>query len=374
MRISYSALDSFLVCPAKYKFSEIDKIKSSKSKEAVFGTLIHSSLRLIHDNKRLIPPTEEEILKFFTNSWNKGIYSSEAEESVAFGQGVQILKDYYAKNYPTKFHVIDLESFFETPIEDGSETHFVTGIIDRIDKLKDDTYEVIDYKTSRSLPSQKKVDDNLQLSIYHLGLLNRWPTLAPRPVKLSLYFVKHGEKLTTTKGKDDAAKTKERILEIIDQIKESDFAPQPNALCDWCDFQPYCPYYSHKFKKVELVDDKKVKSAVDEFLDIKERNKKDDARMAELAELINRYCDEQKLERVFGGNGYVSRQWQERYSYDDKKISEALKAIGKLEEFLTVDVKKLSKKIDSFTRDEKKKIEEARNKKKFKVLSAKKKS
>ena len=114
MRISYSALDSFLVCPAKYKFSEIDKIKTSKSKEAIFGTLIHETLRLVHDPKRLVPPSEEEMLKFFTNSWNKGIYSSEAEEAVAFEQGIRILKEYYAKNYPANFHIIDLESFLRS--------------------------------------------------------------------------------------------------------------------------------------------------------------------------------------------------------------------------------------------------------------------
>lgn len=371
MRISYSTLNSFLICPAKYKFSEIDKIKSAKSKEAIFGTLIHSSLRMIHDPKRLIPPTEEEILKYFTNSWNKSIYSSEAEEAIAFEQGVRILKDYYAKNYPTKFHIVDLESHFEASVDDGSEKHSITGIIDRIDKLNDGTMEVIDYKTSRSLPAQKSVDDNLQLSIYHLGLLNRWPALAPRPVKLSLYFVKHGEKLTTVKNSDDAAKTKEKVLDIIDQIKKSDFSPVPNTLCDWCEFQPVCPYFSHKFKK-ETIDDEKIKAAVDEYLEIKEKNKKDSDRISELAELINQYCEAKKIERVFGIKGYISRLKQERSSYDAEKLAAILKAVGKLEDFLTVDVKKFSKSLDKFTRDEKKKIDEAKIKKEFRTLNARK--
>lgn len=375
MRISYSALNSFLTCPAKYKFSEIDKIKTSKSKEAVFGTLIHSALRMIHDPKRLIPPTEEEILKFFSGSWNKEIYASEAEEAVAFEQGIRILKEYYAKNYPTKFRVIDLESYFDAAVEDGGEIHQITGIIDRIDKLKDDSLEIIDYKTSRTLPSQKSVDENLQLAVYHLGILKRWPTLAARPIKLSLYFVKHGEKFSTTKTEKDVEKTKEQILEIIDKIKKSDFAPVPNALCDWCDFQQYCPYFSHKFKTPasEKIDDKKLKTAIDEYLTIKENSKRDAAKIIELAELINRYCDEQKVERVFSDNGYISRLPQERISYNEEKMAALLKSLGKLEEFLTVDTKKVAKNIDKFTREEKKKIEEIQIKKEYKTLSAKKK-
>lgn len=375
MRISYSALNSFLICPAKYKFSEIDKIKAPKSKEAIFGTLIHSALRMIHDPKRLIPPTEEEVLKFFSDSWNKEIYASEAEEAVAFEQGVRILKEYYAKNYPTKFRVIDLESYFDAAVEDGGEIHQITGIIDRIDKLKDDSMEIIDYKTSRSLPSQKTVDENLQLAVYHLGILKRWPMLAARPIKLSLYFVKHGEKLFTIKTDKDVEKTKEKILEIIDKIKKSDFAPVPNSLCDWCDFQPHCPYFSHKFNSLagkEKIDDKKIKAAVDEYFKIKENSKKEAEKIIELAELINQYCDEQKVERVFSDSGYISRLPQERVSYDNEKITALLKSLGKLEEFLAVDLKKVAKNLDKFTREEKKKIEALQIKKKYKILSAKK--
>ncbi len=375
MRISYSAMNSFLTCPAKYKFSEIDKIKTSKSKEAIFGTLIHASLRLIHDPKRLIPPTEEEVLKFFSDSWNKEIYESEAEEAGAFEMGIRILKEHYAKNYPTKFRVIDLESYFDAAVEDGSEIHQITGIIDRIDKLKDDSLEIIDYKTSRTLPSQKSVDENLQLAIYHLGILKRWPTLATRPIKLSLYFVKHGEKLSTIKTQKDVDKTKEQILDIIDKIKKSDFAPVPNALCDWCDFQQYCPFYSHKFKKPESekIDDKKLKAAIDEYLNIKENSKKEAAKLIELAELINQYCDDQKVERVFSDSGYISRLPQERISYDEEKMAALLKSLGKLEEFLTVDTKKVAKNIDKFSREEKKKIEAIQIKKEYKTLSAKRK-
>lgn len=371
MRISYSSLESFLTCPAKYKFSEIDKIKSPKSKEAVFGTLVHKTLQMMHSPSVPVPPTEEEVLAFFSSSWDKDIYASESEEMMAFEQGVRILKDYYKKNYPANFHVLGLESFFEAPIKDKDEVHSITGKIDRIDKLKDDSYEVIDYKTSRTLPSQKSVDENMQLAMYHLGFLNKWPNLANKPVKLSLYFLRHGEKISTVKTGEMLKQTTEKVLEVIDKIKISTFAPEINPLCDWCGFQSICPYFSHKFKK-ETIDDKRIKEIVEEYLQIKERSKKETSRVAELQKLINQYCDDTKIDRVFSDTGYISRVPQERISYDEKKSMEILKELGKLEEFLTVDVKKLAKSIESFSRNEKLKINEARKKKEFKVLSAKK--
>lgn len=374
MRISYSALENFLTCPAKYKFSEIDKIKTPKSKEAVFGTLIHETLRMMHDPSNLAPPSEEEVLAFFNNGWDKSAYSSESEEIVAFEQGIKIIKDYYKRNYPANFHILGLESYFEAPIKDAGETHAITGKIDRIDKLKDGLFEVIDYKTSRTFPSQKNVDENLQLSVYHLGLINRWPDLTGKKVKFSLYFLRHGEKLSTIKSEEKLQETLEKILEIIDKIKKSDFSPRINPLCDWCGFQSICPYFSHKYKQKnskETIDDRKIKSVVEEYLSVKEQSKKGAARIAELQEIINRYCDDNKVERVFSDAGYISRIFQERYEYDEKLAMEILKSMGKLENFLTVDVKKLGKSIATFTREEKNEINKARKKKKFKVLSAK---
>lgn len=374
MRISYSALDAFLICPAKYKFAEIDKIKTVKSKSALFGTWVHETLKMLHEPARLAPPTEEEVLSFFTKIWDKSIFSSQAEEMANFSQGIKILKDYYAKNYPLNFQIINLESHFEAPIEDAGETHTITGKIDRIDKLPDGTFEIIDYKTSKTLPPQKEVDKNLQLATYHLGVVNRWPSLKDRQVKLSLYFLKHGEKLSTTRSADELAKTKERILEIIDKIRTSAFAPQPNPLCDWCDFKKYCPYFSHQFKK-ETIGDAKIKQAVKEYLEIKKRSKKDDARIAELTEIINQYCDEQKVESIFIDQGFISRMPQRGYTYDENKLKNTLIEIGKLDSYLILDLKRIGKDIgsDRFSREEKKKIENARTKKEFKKLSVKRK-
>ena len=74
-------------------------------------------------------------------------------------------------------------------------------------KLTDDAFEVIDYKTAKKMPAQKNVDTDLQLSIYHLGMANRWPSIKEenRPVKVSLYYLKHGEKLSSIRNNQDLA-------------------------------------------------------------------------------------------------------------------------------------------------------------------------
>ena len=97
MRISYSALDTYQNCSLKYKFQNIDKIKEPKSKEAVFGTLMHSTLKFIH-SPSLLPPKLEEALDFFSRNWNADVFENELEERSAFSQGVVMIQDYYKKN------------------------------------------------------------------------------------------------------------------------------------------------------------------------------------------------------------------------------------------------------------------------------------
>ena len=69
MRTSYSALETFRQCPQKYKFQEIDKIKTPKSKEAVFGTLVHSGLRHLFSRDPLYPSLDE-VIEHFRASWS----------------------------------------------------------------------------------------------------------------------------------------------------------------------------------------------------------------------------------------------------------------------------------------------------------------
>lgn len=379
MRISYSGLESFSNCPAKYKYQYIDRIKTPKSKEAVFGTLIHECLRMFHNPAQITPFSEEELLKYFTEKWNSEIYQDKQEEAFAFHQGVEILKKYYLQNQNLSFNIVDLETLFKIPIQDeNKELHQVTGRIDRIDKLDSEagTFEIIDYKTTKKMPSQEMIDKNFQLSVYYLGVINRWPYLQKenRPVKLSLYYLRHGEKLSTNQNNQQIKETKERILSLINQIEKSNFGPISNPLCDWCQYQPYCPLFKHKYIKEKQLtaNEKQIKNVIKEYFEIKDKQSQDNKRLFELKTVINQYCDENELDRVFGDNGHITRLSQQRFSYNFNKVKEILKPINKWNEILTIDKTKFKKVVDSLPYDIKKQIDQAKKlEREFKVITMK---
>ena len=374
MRISYSGLETFSQCPAKYKFQYIERIKTPKSKDAFFGILIHDCLRMFHNPSQPVPPLEETLLKYFTDKWDSDVYKDGQEEAFAFHQGIEILKNYYLQNQKPDSTIVSLETLFAAPLLENKEIHYITGRIDRVDKLADGSFEIIDYKTTKKMPSQEQVDNNLQLSVYHLGVMNRWPSFKKenQPIKLSLYYLRHGEKLSTVRNNKQTNESKEKILSIISQIKKSNFEPISNPLCDWCSFQQYCPLFKHKFIKEEkTIDNAKIKEVIDEYFALKFKQTQSNKRLAELKTAINQYCDSYKIDRVFGEDGQITRSIQKRFSYNFNKVREILEPVGKWNEILTIDKTKFKKVIDTLPYHLKKEIDQTKTlEREFKVISA----
>jgi len=335
MRISYSALETFKNCPLKYKYQNIDKIKEPKSKEAVFGTLIHSTMNFIH-SPSLVPPNIEQALDFFSKNWNSEVFENELEERSAFSLGVSMIQDYYRKNNPRDFNIVDLESRFQIDIEN----HIVSGIIDRIDKTEDG-YEIIDYKTTKKMPSQEKVDNDLQLSVYLNAFLKRYPKEAENlnKITVSLYYLKHGVKLSSTRTKEQLDATNKLFLEVIEEIEKGEFPLNVNPLCDWCGFQRICPAWRHKFKEERKIDTEEINKAIDEYVGTKNELAQKKMKLAKLQEKIQQYMDQEGVERVFSDSGpeSIAQTIRRTYKYDEKIIRDILEPLDKWEAVLKID-------------------------------------
>lgn len=351
MRTSYSSLQIYKQCPQKYQFAEIDRVPAKKSGEAIFGTHIHKVLQQMFAKDPLFP-TLDELINYYHAEWpvREKFGWDENTERIYKEEGIKIIKNFYSRNAPWNFNVVDLESRFDVSLADEKTgaTHILAGKIDRIDKIGENEFEVIDYKTAKRLPSQDAVKNDLQLSIYSLGLQKRWPHLKPENIKVSLYFVKHNEKLSTIKTAEDIRATTADVLSIIGEIEEKlktsvRFEPVPSPLCDWCSYKPICPVWKHLYKRQETRDmgQDEMDMVIKEYLGLKKEEKSNKKRVGELQSQIRAYMEAEGLDRVFGDAGYVSRSLQTRHQYDFEKIREILEPLGKWQEVLGADEKKL---------------------------------
>jgi len=333
IKTSYSALDAFKQCPLKYKYQVIDKIKAPKAKEAIFGNKLHEALEFFH-SQHPVSPTLDELLNFLKEKWDSTIFTGD-EDMIYFGEAIKILKHYYEHYLQNKdkFTVLGTETRFEVLLENpqnNNEKCLLTGIIDRIDKTADGI-RVVDYKTAKRLPSQEDIDNSMQMSLYCLGVINRWPEFA-KPgidkIKLTFYYLKHQEALSTFRTEQQLHVIQEHVWKQLKEIETSKFEPMPSALCDWCGYKKICPMWKHLYKEQMTIDDQQIKKIIDEFLNLKNNNTQNNKKLNELKEIIEGYLDKEKIERVFGEIGYITRLNQIRKgSYDIKELEQIIKTL-----------------------------------------------
>ncbi len=371
MQISFSSIETFKNCPQKFKFQVIDRIKTPTNKEAFLGSLIHETLKWLYSQSPAFP-TLEELLGYFKANWRptENVFKDKSEDELYFTDGLRILREYYLKNSQSKLDIFNLEMPVRTPIEDkiNNETHFITGKIDRIDK-KENSYEIIDYKTAKKIPSEENINSNLQLATYYLGFLSKWPSLIQSPIDLSLYFLRHNEKFTIHHSPNEIENIKNQILNLINEIKVSNFEPKVSGLCDYCGYRKFCPMWKNLYEKAASAGE--INKLIDEFASLSDHNRQNDKRMAEIKIEFNKYLDENKIERLFSENDYIiTRKIQARYGYDEQRVKDILSPINKWNEVLSVDLKKLKTLLKLIPYHLKLEIEQARKKiKEFKTIS-----
>lgn len=233
-RLSYSQFDTFKMCPLKYNFRYLMKVPEPPAHAANFGSSVHKTLNefylLMKNGEK---PSLELLERLYQKNWIPYGYDSKDHEKTRKDRGWEILKNYFEKNSKPWVVPMYLEQPFNLKIGD----FWVTGRIDRIDRLEDGGLEVIDYKTG-AMRDQKDLNKDLQLSLYALACRD---ILKIKAAKLTLYFLEDNQKLLTGRTDEQLAELEAEVLETIKEIQNSKFAPTPGFHCQFCDFRMICP-------------------------------------------------------------------------------------------------------------------------------------
>ena len=167
---SATSLKTFLECKRKYYFNNILKIKehtiSLKPKGYEVGVIIHDILEHMYKTSNI---SYEYLVNKITTYQNKNPYLTLELEIWKKKLKKFIIKEknrFENENIKT----FDFEVKFDFKLKNGIK---IKGAIDRIDKLEDDTYCILDYKTSSNLKidSIKTYENSkdFQLEFYYLA-------------------------------------------------------------------------------------------------------------------------------------------------------------------------------------------------------------
>jgi len=168
------------------------------------------------------------------------------------------------------------------------------------------------------------------------------------------------------------------MLKIIKGVslaqKEEKFDPKPNPLCDWCEYQRFCPLFKHKFIEERLFfNDQDVKALLNEYSNLNNEIEQKNKRLKEIKNDLSRFMNQEGFERLFGNDGYLSRQIIQSFNYNPELLRQILEPIGRWQEILKIDDLRLKKILKELPREKREKIEQARQlAKEYKKISFKK--
>ena len=222
-------MSAFMNCGFLYRLRYIEKIPARPKPHLGFGRILHSTLDKFYSLDADYP-SFDDLLRIYKGYWKIG---SDAYKR-HYAKGLRILKRYYELNIWSYDRAVYVEQSFEIPISE----HTLAGRFDRVDRIGDDAYEIIDYKAAKRIPEQAEVDADLQLGIYALAFRL---TTGKLPF-LSFYFLPKNVKVSSKRTESEIDRIRSGLDIIVDKLMSSQyFEPQEGIECKWCDYKRYCP-------------------------------------------------------------------------------------------------------------------------------------
>lgn len=350
--LSYSSIDLYLRCPLQYKLGYIDRLKRKPKHYFSFGSSLHEAVENFYSLKVGEPPTLKEFLETYKKNWVSEGYENQEQEQAYFRKGQEILTEFY------RLHAADYRMPFTRERSFNLTINGINfaGVIDKVEKLPEGTLEVIDYKSGDEPPDRQRMKKDLQLSIYHLAVEENWGI----PVeKLTLYHLNTNTPISVPgRKKEELEETKRIIADIAHKIERQEFQPNYDMNKCPCDWPEYCPYFKHKFEKEKPQKElttptaEEIAAIVDDYgelyKDFKSQEKEIKARLDEIKEIILEYCENARIEIVYGQNYKIQRSKRKKITYDEENIQSILESAHLLDKVLKFD-KKL---FEEFLKDE----------------------
>ena len=347
---SHSQLSTYETCPHQYKLSYIDKIKvETEGIEAFMGSRVHDALeKLYRDLKVTKLNSLEEIIDYYHQSWEKNWnemvqiirkgYSAEDYRRL----GEKCITDYYKRYYPfDQGKTLGLEENIYFPL-DQEKGYSIRGFIDRLALLDHSILEIHDYKTSGRLPTQENVNSDRQLAFYQMGVEGKWKDI--QEIRLIWHYLAFDTEIRSSRTPEELHRLRRKTLELIQKIEtDRQFLPKEGPLCNWCDYQGFCPKRKHlmiveSLPLNEYLNEEGV-TLVNKYVALKERKRlldeEIDFELAKLEEALYAYAQREEVEAIFGSDhvAKIKIETKEKYPLKGepsrKVLDEMIKKAGK---------------------------------------------
>jgi DNA helicase-2/ATP-dependent DNA helicase PcrA len=236
--LSASDIDTYRACPLKYKFARVFRIPQEPTIHQRFGILVHQVLERFHSDPEFVresqPGTLAELLGLLDAGWRRGGFGDSEEERQLRGKAAAALTRYHERFRSEESEPV----WFERQFTFKLGPHLLRGRVDRVDRLANGEYELIDYKTGRPKSATQLADD-VQLSLYAIGAREAWDLDASRQ---AYYYLLDDQKVSVPDDEHRDEWISAVVHEVASGILSQGFEPTPSFdTCSICDYRLMCP-------------------------------------------------------------------------------------------------------------------------------------
>lgn len=275
LRLSFSRVDTYRSCPLRFRFAYVDRLPSAPSPHLSWGSSIHAALEAWWDQKLPEAPPVEVLYQALYDAWDDtGFADMDRDEKLRWYRHARdVLTRHHARHAPHYRPAVATEQWFELDLGDDLQ---VVGSIDHVTRTPSGGLGIVDWKTNRKAKPRSAVAGSLQLAIYALAARELWGV---EPEWVALDFVVPGVRVSVDRDEIDVDAAVATLHEVAADIRAARFTPRPSRLCPWCDYRAECPAFDGEGPDVPGL-------AVVELQQLQRRRQRDEARIAELSELV----------------------------------------------------------------------------------------
>ncbi len=233
LMLSASDIDTYRICPLKYKFARVFRIPQEPTIHQRFGIALHQVLERFHAQPKE-QRSLESLMELFHISWRRSGFGDSDDELQFRERATQALRAYWERDRESESEAVWFERSFAFKIG----PHLLRGRVDRVDRHPDGTYELIDYKTGRAKTEQELKED-VQLSVYQMGARESWGLETSAQ---SYFYVLTGERVPVEHSEEELERVRATVSDIAGGILKQRFEPTPSPdVCRFCDYRIICP-------------------------------------------------------------------------------------------------------------------------------------
>jgi RecB family exonuclease len=239
-RLSPSQASTYDECPRRYAVERVLEMGADSGPYASFGTVLHDVMEHAETaamERGARNATLEEALASLDEIWVDGAFGATPVDAAWKSRARTFLERIYTL-WPSSGSPVALELAVEKEV--GNVVW--RGRVDRVEREPDGQLKVIDYKTSKTLPSVPDAASSIQLGFYVLaveddsrvqglvGAAEFWhPLVAQKGLATRSFDIEKVDEIS------------ERLEAITASVVEEDWRPRPGAHCARCQIKSSCP-------------------------------------------------------------------------------------------------------------------------------------